>query len=168
MNLNYSLLICGYNIWKSNVRVPEPFISFNENTTVGSSENKNFYIMISTENEGIRWREPTENLNRATHNSPIRLSTFQINEKIIPEIILSEINDTENFDVLSKCLKETLHSKVVWGGLKNQNPIETLSGMLQGLNALGSSVILKSTHLINEEMDRKDFINSFEARYTVH
>lgn len=42
-----------------------------------------------------------ELLNRATHNSPIRLQTVQIGEKIVPEVFFSEINDTENFDVMN-------------------------------------------------------------------
>lgn len=166
LNLDYSTLICGHNNWTKNFGILD-WICLLEKKEMPLERSKNFCFTNFNVEEQLLWREPTENLNRATHNSPIRLSAIKINEKILSDVILSPIDDTENFDVIETCLKEFLKSKIVWGGIKNQNVLENLRQMLIILNNWGAPAILKSQHMINENIDRRDFIESFEQRYKV-
>ena len=93
-----------------NIVLPENWIAFLNNPpdTLPSYE-ENFYFF-----EGRN--DVTEVLNRATHNTPIKLGNVNVGDKIIPNVIFSEINDSENLDVLETCIKEVLNSRVVYGG----------------------------------------------------
>lgn len=108
MGTNFSILMCNcYNTknignWTALDTMPEV-----------SADDKNFYFT----NFG-HTVDALEFLNRATHNTPIKLQNVRIGEKVIPEVIFSEVNDTENLDVLENCLAEVLKTPIKWGGGK--------------------------------------------------
>lgn len=77
-----------------------------------ASKNESIFIFENGE-KSTNLNDKLELLNRALHNSPVRLKSLRIDEKIFPKVIFSEDNDTENFDVLENCLKEVLRSKII-------------------------------------------------------
>ena len=171
MKANYSILLCCHDEdarreYPNASDYPDSWILAEINDEILRTLNRNF-CFLNYDGLRLKLNDLAEHLNRATHNSPIRLNTLRVGDKIVPEVIFSEVNDTENFDVLEMCLKEVLNSKIVWGGVKNQNVLENLKLMLNILNALGQPVVMKSRHEINESMDRIDFISGFEKRYSV-
>ena len=134
-NLNYSILICllmgngklGNKLYPDIKSYSENWCTFNEKISDQdtSSQNLTFY----SDNKPFSF---LEHVNRATHNTPIRLNAIQIDKKIIPDVTFSEVSDThtENFDVFEKCLKEVLNSNVSWRGGAD---IPALLEMLKGL-----------------------------------
>lgn len=104
MQNKFSILLCycydttKINNWNAPNNFPET-----------SAGNENFYFF------NIR-DDTLEFLNRATHNTPIKMNLIEIGEKIIPQIIFSEVSDTENPDVLENCLSELLKAPINWGG----------------------------------------------------
>ncbi len=162
-NVNYSTLICGYNRWFIDVYIPGKWISITKNSNIPNEGNLNYCVTNSAKDD-LKWGETPELLNRATHNTPVKLNTLEIGGKCIPNVIFSEINDTENFDVMDSCFHQVLNSTIIWGGLKGQNPIENIKQLLTILES-SSPIILRSNQRVNEYSDRKDFINSFENQY---
>lgn len=71
-----------------------------------------------------------EVLNRATHNTPIKLNAVNIGDKIIPDVVFNEVNDTENLDVFLSCMKEVMTTRTIYGGGKSVNDL------LENLNHL--------------------------------
>ena len=121
--LNYSLLICCHlgklfaETYHKPGGIPDKFISFMDNPNAPEEKNSAFYF--AGYEEGERYIGPSNELfNRATHMSPIRLNLVQIGNKILPEVLFSQVNDTENLDVFETCLHEVLKSKIVWSNLR--------------------------------------------------
>lgn len=75
-------------------------------------------------------RDNLELFNRATHNSPIKIKTVEVNDKLIPEITFSNLNDTENLDVFEECLKVVLHSKIQWSKFESADDLLSVLKML--------------------------------------
>ena len=98
-----------------------------------------------------------ELLNRAVHNSPVRLKLIQVGEKLLPEVVFSEINDTENFDVLKTCLDEVMKSNWVFP----ENISERLETFIYPLINFITSFIallpLRNKHQVSERSDSLGF-----------
>ena len=95
-----------------------------------------------------------EFVNRATHNTPLRLNTMKIGENLIPNVIFSEINDTENYDVLEACVREALNTNLDvlrWNETDNSFSVlaESLRGLLEVFIALGQGTLLHEKHTLN-------------------
>ena len=153
-DLNFSILICLLNdkamrkkIYTYMPKVENWISAFEQK--VDTDYNK-ASIFIFERTEKLNDNDSIESLNRATHNSPVRLNTMQIGVKILPEIIFSEINDTENFDVLESCLREVLNSKLVSSNYSGGGGIDEL--LLPLLSVITSCYIqlpLRAKHSIN-------------------
>ena len=152
-NLDYSMLICLLmgngdlsRKWYPNEKnYPEDWILFDGGINGTDNFTKNFTFIKGKANNTLEF------VNRATHNTPIRLNAIQIDNKIVPDVTFSEVNDTENFDVLKTCLKEVLQSNVSWqGGMDILSLLETLNGMVEIFCALGNN------HLLHESHNRND------------
>ena len=110
--LKFSLMILNRlsfktaaSIYKSDEYIPKDWITLNDEYRDG--DELNFHAPGC----GITGQS-TEVLNRATHNSPIKMKSLEIDGKIIPEIIFSGLDDTEETDVLYACLKQILRSDI--------------------------------------------------------
>ena len=78
-------------------------------------------------------------MNFSIHMSPIRLNLVQIGNKIFPEVLFSQVNDTENLDVFESCLHEVLKSKIVWSKLRRKDILEQLLkifGVFSGISVI--------------------------------
>ena len=104
MQNKFSILLC-YCYDKTKI---DNWISFDKLPEKPASAN-NFYFLENFE-------DTLEFFNRATHNTPVKMNTVTIGEKIVPHVIFSEVSDTENLDVFETCLQEILKSQVQWGG----------------------------------------------------
>lgn len=129
--LNYSLLICCHlskkfsETYHKPEEMPAKWISFIDNPDA-PNESKNAFYFVGYE-DGERYIGPAnEVFNRATHNSPIRLNLAQVDEKILPLVTFSQVNDTKNFDVFEACLHEVLNSNIVWSNLRRKDILEYL------------------------------------------
>lgn len=127
--LNYSLLICCHlskkfsDTYHKPEEMPDKWISFINNPDA-PNESKNAFYFVGYEERYIG--AANEVFNRATHNSPIRLNLVQVDEKILPLVTFSQVNDTENFDVFEACLHEVLNSNIVWSNLRRKDILEYL------------------------------------------
>ena len=164
-DLDYSILICCHDMGKDYsdaTDLPKKWVALSD-----SSDTDDTFSFINYKYTEFPLNDSLESFNRATHNSPIRINELLVAGKNISEIILSESNDVENFDVFEYCLREVLNSKIVWSRLKGDDTIENLKHMLLLFINLASKIVMKSRHVINEEMDRQDFIpniiKSFES-----
>ncbi len=144
MKADYSILMCNcYNTknienWTALDTMPEI-----------SPENKNFYFTSFNHSADI-----LEFLNRATHNTPIKIQNVKIGEKIVPKIFFSEVNDSENLDVMLKCLSEVLKSSINWGGT-GENAFKTLEELIPfGINWV-RPMIFRENHHLTEIMDKE-------------
>ena len=142
-NLKYSILLC-FNYSTQKIEDWTPVL----NSFRFYSERDNDLYFIN------RFIDTLEFLNRATHNTPIKLNTVQIAEKIIPSVVFSEISDTENLDVIENFLKETLKNQVNWGG-SGVNALENLQQLSDFVIQWGRPLISNNRHYINEVMDEK-------------
>ena len=162
--LTFSNLICicfrGESAKKAyaDAKPPENLIPFTENPETSVGNNAYFYFIdCGVKKMPFYPSVDIENLNRATHNSPVRLKTVQIDKKIFPEVIFSESNDTENFDVFEQCFNEVLRSKIISstyaanGGTKFE---ELLLPLISVINNSLVSLPLRGQHQIIEQVDR--------------
>ena len=94
-----------------------------------------------------------ESLNRATHNSPVRLKNVTIDGKIFPKVTFTQINDTENFDVIESCLREVLKSQLVLPTLDGAVVKELLLQLIQVLNSYFVQLPLRRQHQLTERVD---------------
>lgn len=151
-NLDYSLLICflmgngekGKEMYPDAQNFSKQWTIFNDNVQNGDISETNFTFL-----GGESHFDFFEFINRSTHNTPIRLNAVKIGNKIIPEVIYSEYNDTENFDVLETCAKETLNSRIEKGRGDIPTLLETLKGMLNFFFPLADKNLLKARHNLN-------------------
>lgn len=128
----YSLLICCHlskkfaeNFHKAKGDLPEKWISFIDNPDTPEGTNDAFYFAGYEDGE-YYIGQANEVFNRSTHNTPIRLSLIQAGEKILPSVLFSQVDDTENLDVFEACLHEVLNSKIYWSNLKRKDVLEQL------------------------------------------
>ena len=159
--LNYAVLISIHNneettkriypnLYEARVWLP---VAKESNT---KNNNADFFIIELKENLNIN--DTIESLNRATHNSPIRLNALYVGEKIISNAVFSENDDIENFDVLENCLREVLKSKLVTsiyasvGGLELE---EFLLLFLKALTTYSVSLPLRTKHQLIEQVDHQ-------------
>lgn len=148
--LDYSLLMCfselegGKKLYSNKKSYPENWIPFDSDIEIIDFSSANFYF--------YGYQAPLlEFLNRSTHNTPIRLSNIKIDEKFIPKITFSEINDTENFDIIQDCIKEVLKSKIVWGN--GVDLIKLLDEMIKIYLDLARHTLHNHRHYLNDMVD---------------
>ena len=152
----YALLICCYygkkfaDKYCSTANRPEKWISFIDNPDMTAGANDAFYFVGCDEINEQYITPVNEVFNRATHNSPIRLSLVQIAEKFLPNVQFSQVSDTENLDVFEACLHEVLNSKVHWSALQRRDIIEQL---LKIWITWAVPVALRSQHVLEEAAD---------------
>lgn len=130
--ITYSLLICCHlskrfaeNFHKAKGDLPEKWISFIDNPDTPEGANDAFYFAGYEDGEHYIG-QANEVFNRSTHNSPIRLSLVQAGEKLLPAVLFSQVDDTENLDVFEACLHEVLNSKIYWSNLRRKDVLEQL------------------------------------------
>ena len=151
----YSILICCHYGKKftekycSTASLPEKWISFLDNPDMPTGANDAFYF-VGNEGDEQYITPANEVFNRATHNSPIRLNLVQIAEKILPNLLFSQVSDTENLDVFEACLHEVLNSKVHWSALRRKDIIKHL---LKIFATWTVPVALRSQHVLEESAD---------------
>lgn len=159
--LNFSILICLTLDLKvtqrlyPNMPLIENWISALDSKYDNAPNRANFFI--SKEAGKLNFSDSIEPLNRATHNSPVRLKTVQIDEKIFPKVIFSESNDTENFDVPEQCFNEVLRSKMIsstYAANEAAKFEELLLPLISVINNSSVSLPLRGQHQINNEVDR--------------
>ena len=161
--LDYSLLICCYNgkgtgkNYFPDVELPKNWIVYPNTQPPADKDKLNMCFLDFKSPKKFFPNVSIENLNRAPHNSPVRLKTFKIDGKILPEVVLSETNDAENFDVLESCFKEVMDSKLVTSTYASRDGGKNFADMaLTLIKILNSSVVqvpLRNNHLVTENMD---------------
>ena len=141
MQNKFSILICYcYDTEKiGNWNAPNHFPETSEG-------NDNFYFFNLM-------NDTFEFLNLATHNTPIKMELVEIGEKIIPQVIFSEINDNEAPDVLEKFLQELFKMPVKW--IEDENLFETLQQFTVNVVKVIRPILYKSRHYLNEIIDDK-------------
>ena len=138
--------------------MPRKWISFLDSPNEPEEKDSAFYF-VGYE-DGEYYIGPTnEVFNRATHNSPIRLSLAQVDEKIWPLVEFSQINDTENLDVFEACLQEVLRSKVHWSNLRRKDILEQL---LKIFCAMAVPRTLRSQQTLEDDMN--SIVAKFNAK----
>ena len=158
-NLNYSIMICKWMGYNTAINT-YPKMNLSQNWTnieyddkLASMEYLNFCI-IDLDREGWPKKDHLELVNRATHNSPIRMKAITIDDKIIPKVTFSEVNDTENLDVFELCMKEILNSKIQWSIMNDiKDIIMTVKSLLLIFNAHADKLIFKNKHFMQEIAD---------------
>lgn len=160
-NLKFSSLVCICYLAESlekdyaDAKPPKNWISFNGNIDVPAEENANFYfIPCGVKEIPFYPSSDVENLNRATHNSPVRLKTVKLGKRILPKVIFSESNDTENLDVLESCFNEVLKLNPFLLSTSGAGIEETLSFLLKVLDSYSVQLPLRNQHMLIEQVDR--------------
>ena len=164
--LNFSILICllgrdVFNLYPNMPHVKNWLSAFDSTLNVSTDDAAIFFFDVSVTNlDG----SVTELLNRAVHNTPVRLRTIHVGDKLLPEVTFSEINDTENFDVLTACLDEVLNSKLIFpasnsdgGGVK-----ELISPLIHFVCSSHAPLPLRANHNISGQIDATEFKISTE------
>ena len=159
--LSFSVLICllfnssdFVKNYYSGMETIKDCISFIENPDKFMEKNINLYF-VKLPNGDIA--ASLENLNRATHNSPVRLKAVQIGEKIFPKVTFSESNDTEKFEVMERCFNEVLKSKLVVPKLNSKDIEESLRFLLKVLISSLVQLPLRNQHQLIDQVDMQYF-----------
>ena len=157
--LNYSILLCylvdpriALEKYKD-ARIPKEYLSIKstvkENFVYSGGD---FYFDLQKNS----WDARVEILNRATHNTPIKLQNIKIDGKIIPKIIFSGANDTEYLELLENALQCVLGSKIIWGGGENLNDkLENLKNMLSIFSESSKGLAYNTEQLVSNFIDKK-------------
>lgn len=146
-DLKYSTLMC-YKVNTSKCPT-NTWFSFANHAQASQETEPDFYLMPTI-------TDTCEFFNRATHNTPFKLTALQIADEIIPHVIFSEVCDTENMDVLLSCMREVLQSRIIWGGVASQSKLSAKFEYLSKLFAtLTGHKILRTRHSIDDQMDCK-------------
>ena len=158
-SLNFSNLICicfqnerARTDWVD-AKPPKKWISFLENPDAVPWNNADFYFIACGVDSMKNYpSDSIENLNRSTHNSPIKLSIMNVSKKIIPKVTFSETCDTENPDVLESCLEPVLKSKIAW--VNDFDVIKTvLPNLIQAIDSCLIKIPLRRQHSLEEQMN---------------
>ncbi len=112
--------------------IPKNWTNIRDGIKFESEKNIDFYVINSEEFKEKLNTNDWEMFNRATHNSPIRLKAIKIANKIIPEVIFKQSDDTEYTEVFQTCIKEVLNSKIEWITF-NENKIEEMVSLMKFL-----------------------------------
>ena len=160
INNPYSILICGYLGQRISSQVygdenfPKNWVNIDEVAPNEDIKNLNFYI-DNCDKDKSGWSENVEVFNRSVHNSPLRIKTFKLANKVIPEVSFSEVNDTENLDVFKTCMKEILNSKIQWSKFENYLDIDSiLKVMLQIFETYAKRFVLRNEQDVQENADK--------------
>lgn len=151
-NLSVSILMCIIGSQKPKKSM-YPTMRQVENWTPASAPKSDIpaskanFFLLETAGK-IPGSDSIELLNRATHNSPVKLQTVQVDEKILPEVFLHELSDTENFDVMEDCFREVLKSKSVLPANDSiwERGTELLLSLLGVINSSQITLPLKGSH----------------------
>ncbi len=157
--LKYSMLMCnflpqGKKAYPGAV-IPENWINFFQISNATLNEDSNFYFYIGH-------TIAVELFNRATHNSPIKLNLLEIENKIVPDVIFNETNDTENLDVFLTCVQEVLKTPIkplIYGG-----GVEEILNQLAKIFAnltYPLTGIFYSRHEINSKVDDLTILKNY-------
>lgn len=119
---NVSVMICSWEGRERALEAAQVDVTEDWSNIRYDSTKNNFYI-IHNANEKFGMSYKNEEFNRATHNSPIKIKTIKVANKIIPEITFNEVNDTENADVLIQCMNEILNSNIKWSNIDDINRV---------------------------------------------
>ena len=158
-NIPYSSLVCfksEYDITKSypyEDSYPENWITFRGKIKDADISYANFRFIRRDDTHAVFIT--LENFNRSNHNSPVRLDNFYIDDKLITNVIFSEICDTENFDVFDACFHEVLKSEIEWGGIPTEKPLSLLKVMLSIFGESSRHVVLKERHMTDEDVNHQ-------------
>ena len=159
-NFNYSILICCHNgkesgkIYFNDVERPKDWLEWLQGET-STKANKLNYCILNFKSPSYFFPNPfIEPLNRATHNSPIRLKTLQVGEKILPKVTFSEINDIEYPDVFESCFREALNLNLVSPVQNSHDSVkELLWSLFKVLTSVSVPVPLQNQHQLSESLD---------------
>ena len=169
--LNYSVLICILLLTEKKLLVSfdgnifELFANKMNVKDIPAMQNDkaplNLY-MFDCVKDKLPPGDETELFNRATHNSPIRLKVIETADKIIPNVVFSEVNDTVNLDVFEACMKVVLQSEIQWSKFeRTEDLLSMLKMLLTEFGILAKQFSFKEQHDINEASDNlAGFINS--------
>lgn len=156
-NLDYSVLIFlhdeqnqSYNDGWLKLENWTPATKLPENSAGIIAKNFLSLYLIGYEYTVFKINDALEHFNRANHNTPIKLNNLEIGNSIVPNVIFSEVSDTEQFDVFEKCFNEILHSKIAW---KEKFDLEELKQLLTIFKDSVNPILLKQRHAINEIID---------------
>ncbi len=173
--LNYSVLICILLLTEKKLLVSfdgnifELFANKMNVKDIPAMQNDkaplNLY-MFDCVKDKLPPGDETELFNRATHNSPIRLKVIETADKIIPNVVFSEVNDTVNLDVFEACMKVVLQSEIQWSKFeRTEDLLSMLKMLLTEFGILAKQFGFKEQHDINEASDNlAGFINSKNNR----
>ena len=98
-----------------------------------------------------------EVMNRATHNTPIRMKALRINGQLFPSMTFSGSNDTEELDVLRACLKEVLSSDIQYPAVDwsdRDKSLEELQTILSFFNQECNKSILVDKQTLGASVDK--------------
>lgn len=149
--LNLSILMCIIGNQKTTNKMYPNMLSIANWISASAPKSelpqgKTNFFLIETKGR-IPGSDSIELLNRSTHNSPVRLQTVQVGEKILPEVIFNEVNDTENFDVMESCFREILKTRIVLPATASGGGYEELLlSLLSVINSSSIPVPLKGNH----------------------
>lgn len=114
-----------------------------------------YLCLFDLEKDKLPLKDNIELFNRATHNSPLRLTAIEVGGKIIPEVTFSEVSDTENPDVFEECMKRVLRSKIRWSKFDRVEDLSALlKSMLQTFENASRRLILKRQQNVEEVTER--------------
>ena len=158
-NLDYSILICLHD--EKNQINNDGWLSL-ENWTPATNIPENIAETLDTKNMSLYFmgyeyiyfkiNDALEHFNRANHNTPIKLNNLEIGNSIVPNVIFSEVSDTEQEDVFKKCFNEILNSKIAW---KEKIKLDELKQLLTIFKDSVNPILLNQRHSINEIIDLK-------------
>lgn len=134
---------------RTEVIVPKKWVQFGKHNVDDMTSDTSFYFMDAFKSD------LPELFNRSTHNTPIKLNALTIDEKIIPDVIFSEISDTENLDVFERCMQEILKSDITWWqGKTTEESVEVSKKIVELLENFAQPVTLKFKHNLDGYVDR--------------
>ena len=161
--LNFSLLLClligrteSAKIYPSLSQfLSDDWLSVKDGLSTPTVEPPKNLCLFDLEKDNLPLKDDIELFNRATHNSPLRMTALEFNGKVIPEVTFSEINDTENLDVFETCMKTVLQSKIRWSKLERvEDILAALKGMLIFFAGNSQRLVLKQQQNLQELTER--------------
>ena len=161
--LNFSLLLCLLIGRTESAKIYPNLSQFMSNDWISISDGLQAppanpperLCLFDLEKDNLPINDDIELFNRATHNSPLRMTAIEFGGKIIPEVTFSEVDDTENLDVFEACMKTVLQSKIRWSNLDRvEDMLTTLKDMLKTFKSNSQRLILRQQQNLQELIDR--------------
>lgn len=121
------------------------FKSYQDKCEVSNKSNLYIYNYAEKVSNSADWDDTMEVINRAPHNSPIKMNIIDVGEEKVPDVIFSEVDDTEYLEVFEQCMQFIMERHMCFP--KSYEELDKLSLPLLNVIHANKNFLFREKHI---------------------